>query len=221
MAKVASEKKYSTFVKGLITEANALTFPENASLDEDNFDLVLDGSRQRRLGIDYQTDSVLIPTAINATILEGTRKSFHRWDFPGGASDVTIGVIRAYNKLWFCNLLAASPTASLLNGGAAITISGLANAEVEVAVINNMFVLVSTDLTYPVVLEYNKTTRLVSQSTFPIQVRDLWGVHDQLEVQQRAATIDNRHLYNLINQGWTDTVSSTASAGVTTTNFSE
>ena len=37
----------NTFVKGLITEASPLTFPDNASLDELNFILNKDGSRRR------------------------------------------------------------------------------------------------------------------------------------------------------------------------------
>lgn len=217
MAKVTSEKKYSTFVKGLVTEASALTFPENASLDEDNFDLNINGSRARRLGVDYESGYALISTGIVAAILEGTKKSHHRWDFPGGATDKVIGVVRAYNKLWFINLLAAAPSAALLNGGAAITITGLANAEIGTAVINNKLVVVSTDLNYPVLLEYDPATDIVSQSTFPIQVRDVWGVNDALSIQTRPAILSNEHTYNLFNQGWSDTISSICSAGATAT----
>ena len=54
MAQIPVTKKYSTFVKGLITEASAMNFPENASVDEDNFHLHRDGSRERRCGIDYE-----------------------------------------------------------------------------------------------------------------------------------------------------------------------
>ena len=50
---IGTEKLYRSFVKGLITEASPLTFPENASIDEKNFVLNRDGSRSRRLGVDY------------------------------------------------------------------------------------------------------------------------------------------------------------------------
>lgn len=219
MAKAVAEKKYSSFVKGLITEANALTFPENSSLDEENFDLKIDGSRYRRLGIDYESGHAITATGIPASALEGTKKSFHRWDFPGGAADVVIGVIRAYNKLWFVNLLEASPSAALLNGGAAITISGLANSEIDTAVLNNLFVLVSKDLDYPILLEYNPSTQLIAQSTYPIQVRDVWGVNDGLALQFRPSALSDNHRYNLFNQGWSDTISSTCAAGAVTTSL--
>jgi len=55
MTRPATTKNYFTFVKGLITEASPLTHPENASFDEDNMDLRADGSRWRRLGLDYET----------------------------------------------------------------------------------------------------------------------------------------------------------------------
>ena len=34
---VKNEKVYRTFIQGLVTEASPLTFPENASIDEENF----------------------------------------------------------------------------------------------------------------------------------------------------------------------------------------
>ena len=46
--------EFNTFVKGLITEAGPLTYPEGASLDEANFVLNRDGSRQRRFGIQFE-----------------------------------------------------------------------------------------------------------------------------------------------------------------------
>jgi hypothetical protein len=42
--------EFNTFVKGIITEAGPLTYPDGASLDEANFVLNRDGSRQRRFG---------------------------------------------------------------------------------------------------------------------------------------------------------------------------
>jgi len=50
-----ANKTYFTYVRGLITEASPLTYPENASVDEDNFDLFRDGSRKPRRGLDFET----------------------------------------------------------------------------------------------------------------------------------------------------------------------
>src|SRR4030066_994020 len=109
MANIVSEKQINAFVKGLITEASPLTFPENASLDEENFDLDLNGSRKRRLGVDYETGYTLTSTGFTTAELQTGRQSSHVWTFPGGSTTVTLGVIRILNKLWFINLLSANP----------------------------------------------------------------------------------------------------------------
>ena len=48
------DTQINNFVGGLVTEASPLTFPAGASLDEVNMKLIRNGSRQRRLGLDYE-----------------------------------------------------------------------------------------------------------------------------------------------------------------------
>jgi hypothetical protein len=198
----ASEKIYRSFVKGIITEASPLTFPENASVDEDNFVLNRNGSRSRRLGIDYESYGALTATGFASSIFSSGKQSFHRWDSPAGDTTVSIGVIRIYNKLWFVNLLAATPSDSLLNSGNPITISNLADSNLETAVINNSLVLVSKDITVPILLTYNTSTQAVSQAQIPIYVRDIWGITDNLAISERPSSLTDLHKYNLRNQGW-------------------
>ena len=86
-----AEAAYRSFVKGLITEANQLTFPDNASIDEANFVLNRDGSRARRLGVDYESSYVLTATGLTATDIKEGKQSFHIWESPGGDTSVTLG----------------------------------------------------------------------------------------------------------------------------------
>ena len=130
MAK-AIEKAFRSFTKGLITEASPLTFPENASLDESNFVLNRDGSRARRLGVDYENQYTLTSTGLSESTLAETKASFHRWTTPGGSTSVSIGIIRVQGKLWFVDLLTSNPSANLLNSGNPITISGLSNSKIQ------------------------------------------------------------------------------------------
>jgi len=220
VSRSVSVKQYSSFVKGLVTEASPLTYPENASLDEDNFVLKRTGSRERRLGVDYETGYTLTATGMVAATVEGTRQSFHKWENPSGDTTVSIGVIRVFNKLWFVDLLTNAPSANLLNAGNPITIANLANAELETAVINNMLILVSSDLDKPIALGYEKDTELVYQADVPIQVRDLWGVADGLNINERPTTLSVSHHYNLINQGWTDNIQTTCGSGSASTSKS-
>jgi len=209
MSRVVSVKQYNTFVKGLITEANPLTYPENASLAEDNFVLLRNGSRERRLGVDYEVDYALVATGLTATEISESKQSFHKWENPGGDTTVSIGVVRIYNKLWFVDLLTTSPSANLLNGGSALTLTGLTNSDIETAVINNLLVITSEELDKPIKLSYNPLTDVVSQDTITIQVRDLWGVADGLDADERPTTLSDLHKYNLRNQGWSTKITST------------
>lgn len=213
MPKIVSEKQVNAFVKGLITEASPLTFPDNASLDEQNFDLQLDGSRVRRLGVDYEVGYQINPTASTLAALQVTRQSAHRWDFPGGSASVVLGVVRIGGQLWFLNILSANPSANVMNGGLPITIVGLGNSDIDAAVINNFFVITSQDLANPVLLSYNETTDTVTQEVLTLSVRDIWGVDDGLAIDTRPATITTTHKYNLKNQGWSTKVQTTT-AGV-------
>lgn len=200
-----SERQINSFIKGLITESNPLTYPENASLDEDNFVLNRDGSRSRRLGIDYEEDYVLRSLGTSTT----ERISFHEWRISGGTADKFIGVVRVYNQLWFFNMLDRSPSSAILNGGLSVTIPFLENSEMDSAVINNALIIVSADIPYPVRLTYNNETDSVSYEQYNVLVRDFWGVYDGLLENERPTVLSNVHKYNLMNQGWTPTVQTT------------
>lgn len=197
-----AEKAYRSFVKGLITEANQLTFPENASIDEANFVLNRDGSRSRRLGVDYESSYALTATGLTATDIQEGKQSFHVWESPGGDTTVSLGLVRIKDKIWFINLLTDSPSANLKNGGSPITIASLSNNKIETSVINNKCVIVSKDLPRPVLLTYDKATGLVTQSTIQLEIRDIYGVDDSLFLDTRPTTLSNEHKYNLRNQGW-------------------
>jgi hypothetical protein len=211
-----AEAAYRSFVKGLITEANQLTFPENASIDEANFVLNRDGSRSRRLGVDYESSYVLTATGLTATDIKEGKQSFHIWESPGGDTSVTLGIVRIKDKLWFMNLLTDSPSANLKNSGSPITITSLSNSKIETSVINNKCVIVSKDLPRPVLLTYNVSTGAVTQSTIQIKIRDIYGVDDALFLDTRPVTLTNTHKYNLRNQGWNKNIVTTTGADAIT-----
>jgi hypothetical protein len=201
MAK-GTEKLYRTFIKGIITEASPLTYPENASIDEDNFVLNRDGSRSRRLGVDYELDYTLKATGLASSLITTGKQSFHKWDSPGGDTTVSIGIIRVADRLWFIDLLTDNPSDHFLNGGNYITLSGLNQADIDTAVINNSLIVSSSDLDTPILLTYNVTAQTVSQAVITLKVRDIWGVDDGLTIDNRPVTLSDTHKYNLRNQGW-------------------
>ena len=216
-----AEKAYRSFVKGLVTEANQLTFPENASIDEANFVLNRDGSRSRRLGVDYESSYALTATGLTATDIKEGKQSFHVWESPGGDTSVSLGLVRIKDKIWFMNLLTDSPSANLKNGGSPITIASLSNNKIETSVINNKCVIVSKDLPRPVLLTYDKATGLVTQSTIQLEIRDIYGVDDSLFLDTRPTTLSNEHKYNLRNQGWNKNIVTSTGADAIDYTFTE
>ena len=215
------EKAFRSFVKGLITEANQLTFPENASVDEANFVLNRDGSRYRRLGVDYESDYTLTSTGFTATDIKEGKQSFHQWASPGGDTTVSLGIVRVNNKLWFMDLLTPSPSSNLKNSGAAITIAGLSNSNIETSVINNNCIIVSKDLAKPILLKYEPTTGAVTQSEITLEVRDIFGVDDNLFLDTRPTTLSPEHKYNLRNQGWNKNIVTSTGADAITYTFTK
>ena len=215
------ETAYRSFVKGLITEANQLTFPDNASIDEANFVLNRDGSRSRRLGVDYESSYALTATGLTATDIKEGKQSFHVWESPDGDTSVSLGLVRIKDKIWFMNLLTDSPSANLKNGGSPITIASLSNSKIETSVINNKCVIVSKDLPRPVLLTYAKTTGLVTQSTIQLEIRDIYGVDDTLLLDTRPTTLSNEHKYNLRNQGWNKNIVTSTGADAIDYTFTE
>jgi hypothetical protein len=203
---LGKEKVYSSFVKGIITEASPLTYPENSSIDEDNFLLKRDGSRSRRLGVDYESLFSLVSTGLASETIASTKISFHYWTTTGGTSSFNIGVVRISDRLWFLDMSTENPSGNLLNGGNYISISGLDKADLDASVLNANLILVSDDLSSPVSLSYLQSIDTVSQETVKIEVRDIWGVDDQLLVDNRPTTLSRKHTYNLRNQGWSKSI---------------
>jgi len=187
MAKRA-EKTFNSFVKGLVTEASELTFPEGALVDGENFVLKRDGSLERRLGIDYENLYSKIATGLTQEQIAQSRTAFFRWNSPSGDSSLSIGVIRIYNKFWFIDLLTNNPSGNLLNDGDYIEIPALTTSDVQFANLNNQLVIVSQDLEQPLMFTYNTDNNLITTSNIAIKIRDLYGVNDGLKPDERPSS---------------------------------
>ena len=82
MAQQAQVKNYWTFVRGFVTEAGPLTFPENTALSLDNVVLDVDGSITPRKGfVDLSTAYV---TSSTDTAYERGVTTY-QWRSAGGA----------------------------------------------------------------------------------------------------------------------------------------
>lgn len=141
MARQPLEAEYTAHIKGLITEASPFTYPENASLEEINFILNKDGSRSRRFGLDYEEDYALINTGRDLTNTS-VAVSSNTWTAVSNIGNLEFVVIQVGNKLYFFRSNQGPVSASPVNGGAAITISGDETTLISGASIYGYFIVV-------------------------------------------------------------------------------
>lgn len=195
------------FNAGLITDASPLTSVENSSLDEDNMVLNIDGSRNRRLGMDYEEEHVAVSTTVvDAGTLPIAFTSF-RWDNAGGIPDKSIIVIQSGIQVKFFH------AEQYPNSGALIfthTITGALNSQpFSYASVDGILVIAS-GIKNTRVFEFSSPNTITVRSN-TLVVRDFWGVEDVVggtdlllgnDIQLRPTTNTNKHLYNLRNQSW-------------------
>lgn len=213
MTQQSAKKEYNTFVRGIITEAGPLTYPENASIDEENCVLNRDGSRQRRLGMDFEDDFVLR----NVTALSTDAIASFRWY--NAANDVNnqLAVVQVGKKLVVFDASATSISAAYLQ---TIDLSLYVTGKEVLGVASGMgYFFVLGGISAPLYLSYNPATRTVGTTVITIRIRDIFGVDDGLAVNTEPAGLSNAHRYNLLNQGWTNALISTyAAAGTNPSN---
>ena len=211
MAKASANVVYNNFTGGLITEASPLNFPENAAQTIDNVLLSRDGRIKRRLGIDYEAGYAITDTSKATTTFDYHAVTSFRWDNVGNNASISVGVIQIGNELWFTDLFATSPSATLLNGGASIRLNASTvgsdingNEIISFAPALGVLVFASKEMESPYYLEYNSAADTFSASKIDIDVRDQWGVEDSLAIDERPTLLSDEHEYNLKNQGWPD-----------------
>jgi len=195
--------EFNTFVQGLITEASPLIFPENAALDIQNVVLNREGSFQRRLGIDYESDYYFNTTPYSNADFQSNdvRVDFYRWDNVANDPGLSFGVVRVGSRLWFLDLTTSNPSANLRGGGFR-SISGLDNsATVQFSPIGGKLAM-TVGRDYYRLFEYRKDSDSFADSILNFNVRDIWGVDDGLDADERPSSLSNNHHYNLLNQGW-------------------
>ena len=206
--------EFNTFVKGLITEAGPLTYPEGASLDESNFVLNRDGSRQRRFGIQFEDGGT--PRAATSIGTDDVLASF-QWSNPANEGAVSFLVVQDSNTLRMYEANAPAVTAAYVTfaGPQLVYIlpAQYATTIASATSIDGKFYLTGRGQE---VLEfsYDTDTELVSVRSFAIEMRDLWGVADGLDIDTRPTSLSQSHKYNLRNQGWPEIFSgSTTKSG--------
>jgi hypothetical protein len=172
--------EFNTFVGGLVTEASPLTFPENGSLDEANFVLNRDGSRQRRLGMDYAVGLTPYPITYTQVPLGSPTISTFSWENVAGIAKKTFLVCQVHDKIYIVD-----------RGDITLDGSGSVKKEITIAegsqvvskasfaAVSGFLIVAYGDETVKIV-EYVESTDSFLTENVSLKTRDFFGVEDTL-----------------------------------------
>lgn len=200
MVKPVTKAEISSFVKGFITEASPLNFPADASRDEENFELNSDGSRDRRLGIDFEEGYELRSTGYNTTAITSIASSSFKWLSAGNDSNNEFIVVQFGTHVDIYDSSQSSISADGYIGS--VTLSGV-STDVRFSygsVDGRLIIAAGTEDIH--IIEWDGSS--LSYSTDRLLVRDLWGLpsSEGNDINLRPSAQTDAHLYNLRNQGW-------------------
>jgi hypothetical protein len=196
----------NNFTKGLVTEYTGLNFPENAATDTDNCTYGLVGDVNRRLGIDFEEnfssfDQVTVNKALNT----------YRWNNAGGDGSSQVVVVQngmtllfyASSNVTIATSLSLNRLSSVVDMTAFQTGTSPDPAQSECQFSSgNGYLFVYHPQCNPFFCSYSGGA--ITANIITVNIRDFTGVLEPgVAVTDRPTTLSNQHLYNLINQGWT------------------
>lgn len=203
MPKQAAKVEFNTFIKGLVTEASPLNFPENASLDEENFELHRNGTRTRRLGIDFEDSYVAQATGTEFTNLLENPPSTFKWMNVGGDSSKNMLVVQSGFFVRFYDMaiepLSAQTPISIALGLFPPTVRfSFATVDGRLIITAGVDVFAVVSISGGVV---NSTyERLLTRDVWGVEVTNIPGY--ETDVAFRSSAESDYHTYNLRNQSW-------------------
>ena len=203
MPQSLNQKAVNNFIKGLITEAGEMTFPDGASVDELNCDLRRDGSRRRRLGAAKEVGSVLSTFSISDTdvITSGD------WVNVAGNADLEFLVIQKGPTLYFYNKADLPHSDQEVPDSIDLTAyehSGSAGAETAKCQFTSIKgnLVVSSPAIEAIAVEYDESAQTFSETQIDFLVRDFEWQGDTTTYYSDDSSPSNDRKYDAKNAGW-------------------
>jgi len=203
MARQLGTNVENSFLRGLITEATGLNFPENAVTQESNCVFDQTGTVRRRLGIDYEEGAQQ-----NLVTRTGGVMQTFTWRNVAGSPDLDFVVQQVESKLYFYEVDIVNPLSPGFKTFAIdLDIQKVAGAPSTRTAMCQFAsgsgkLFVAHPYCDPFSITYTASTDSISISTIVLKTRDMVGVVDNLGVDERPTTLTDAHKYNLFNQGW-------------------
>lgn len=196
----------NNFINGLVTEATALNFPDNAVTETMDCEFGLDGSVYRRPGFDlednYETKTINRENVVVSTYL---------WTNVAGNGQVTVLVVQVGDTLYFYE----TDGTGIFSTGAQttkITLTPVSGAPIITTTEcqfsdGNGYLFVTHPYCDPIRVSYDVEAHLAEGTVLNLKIRDFEGaLADPYEVDFRPTSdlisLNKSHKYNLYNQGW-------------------
>ncbi len=207
MAQSLNQKAVNNFVKGLITEAAELTFPEGASVDESNCDLRRDGTRRRRLGVVYEGSNAFSSFTLSNSELTTTGS----WINVGGNANLEFLVLQKGSTLYFYNKASTPFSNQVLSNSINLasyqhsSSAGAGTAKCQFTSIKGNLVVSSPQIN-TIVIQYN-TNGTFTTSAVSFDIRDFEWQSNVLNLYGERSTVvnDQDRDYDSANAGWVGT----------------
>lgn len=206
MPRQTNALEFNRFVAGLITEASPLTFPDNASLDEQNFVLRRDGARRRRLGLDFEDNFQMISTTVSPLATDEVAFRVYSWANAGGNPRKQLAVVQIGNQIKVFDTdkepISSSEVYSKKFPGIG------PSTPYSFATVDGTLVIATGD---PEITVLTYEDGSITSSSNRLLIRDSFGIEDIIDsedlrvgngVTTRPTSLPDAHLYNLRNQTW-------------------
>lgn len=221
MSRAKTYKLYNTFVRGLITEASPLTYPENATYDELNCYLTRRGDRGRRLGINTEASGTVSALTFSKAGFDALSVNTYVWQSVANQPDVNYLAVQVGLSVSFFNLGSSAISSGLTSLNIDLTpyvrpgVTSPASKRVSLTSGKGYLFIVGEHID-PIIVTYDRDTNTVSADTILLLIRDFKGVDDGLANDQEPTTLTDLHKYNLMNQGWVNSTNNGTSGSSVT-----
>ena len=212
MPRVKGDKVENNFIKGLVTEKNVLTFPKNAATDTDNCIYDEKGRVYRRPGIDQELGG----TTVAYTPIDNEVFTEYLWTSAGGIGSKTFFVQQIGDDLFIRDV---SETTVISQATLSLTVdlndflpsgSPYIPGEYQCQYSKgNGTLIVTNPVCESFYVDYDYETDTLSTTEITLEERDFQGLEDGVaEYTRQTASVagitssNPKFLYNLLNQGW-------------------
>lgn len=216
MARNIATSIENNFINGLVTEATALNFPENAASETYNCVFWPKANFTRRKGIDYET-SHLLNTENRSNVVVNS----HLWQNAAGNGLYNFVVLQVGNTLSFYRVsstgnLSANKNASTINLDT-YKVSGapsVSTVEAQFAY-GQGYLFVTHPYCEPFYVAYDPSGNTFSATEITVYIRDTEGLDDGYAITTRpGGGGNNAHIYNTYNQGWSNANANTFASAI-------